>query len=113
MWPDGDVGAVELVPGGGGGGAISATASVLLANSSMSASASMGLMVLETLVTRKLRSFSRANKTLLFMPIFFASSWMRILIQVNFLLSLLLLLLLLIFVLGWRRLSGGWVVGGG
>jgi cytochrome bd-type quinol oxidase subunit 2 len=53
----------------------------LCMNSSSSASAEIVSIVLETLLTAKLRSLSRANNTLLSMPIFLASSWMRMLIR--------------------------------
>ena len=50
-------------------------------NSCSSASAEIVSIVLETLLTAKLRSFSRDNNDLLSMPIFLASSWMRMLIR--------------------------------
>jgi len=50
-------------------------------NSCSIASAEMLSIVLDTLFTSYLRSFSRANNCLLSMLIFFASSWMRMLIQ--------------------------------
>jgi hypothetical protein len=89
----GDLGADDAEPGDSepGNGAVEADSdegSVAVAtdlscppNSCSIASAEMLSIVLDTLLTSYLRSFSRANNCLLSMLIFLASSWMRMLIQ--------------------------------
>ena len=80
----GGVGGAEngavVTPSPGGSVAV-ATALSCPPNSCSIASAEILSIVLDTLLTSYLRSFSRANSCLLSMPIFFASSWMRMLIQ--------------------------------